>query len=99
MGIDLPPVKNLDRLKRVLQLVPDQERDDAINEAWIAHLDDRDPVQAVDTYRVRESRHRQRQTPSVIEDTDTASAGIEKRISQRLPAAPRQSNSKSANAA
>jgi len=43
--------------EQALRLVPLRHRDDAIQEAWVAHLEKRDPVQAINTYVVRELRY------------------------------------------
>lgn len=41
---------------RELELVPERMREDALQEAWVAHLGGKSPVQALETYRKRERR-------------------------------------------
>jgi len=60
-----PPVspKKLTSLKAELRLTPEAHRSDALQEAWLAHLEGRDPVKAVVCYRVSELRHERHETP------------------------------------
>ncbi len=37
-----------------------QDRDDAIQEAWVAHLDGKSPARAIDRFRKKEAMYRQR---------------------------------------
>ena len=55
----LPPVAGRTEalLKRELSLCAYGQREDAIGEAWVAHLEGRSVVQAVNTFRKRETRH------------------------------------------
>lgn len=59
----LPPIARLDDLKAELEQVPARHRDDAIQESWIAHLEGRDPIQAINTYCKNELRHERRTVP------------------------------------
>lgn len=52
----LPPIKDIDRLKAAILLTPARHRDDAIQEAWVAHLSGNCPISAVDCYRIKERR-------------------------------------------
>jgi hypothetical protein len=58
MSRALPPVSDSVRLKAELALVPTKDREDAAQESWVAFLDGRDPVRAVDTFVHREKRFR-----------------------------------------
>lgn len=61
-GVDvttlLPPVAGRTEalLKRELSLCAHGLHEDAVGEAWVAHLEGRSVVQAVNTFRKRESR-------------------------------------------
>ena len=54
----LPPVSRVELLRLELRLVPAQDRADALQEAWVAHLEGRNPMQAVNTYAKRQRRRR-----------------------------------------
>ena len=54
----LPPVSRMELLRLELRLVPAQDRADALQEAWVAHLEGRNPAQAVNTYARRQRRRR-----------------------------------------
>jgi hypothetical protein len=60
MGTTLPPTTERHRLTLELRLSPRLDRDDALQEAWLAHLEGRDAARAVNTFARRERRHRQR---------------------------------------
>lgn len=60
MKCELPPIEDIERLHKELTFVPLRDREDAVQEAWLAHLEGRDVVQAIKTYVVREHRHRKR---------------------------------------
>ena len=62
MDATLPPVRDADRLVFELRLVPRTEREDAIQEAWVAFLAGNDPVRAVNTFIRRRRRARRRMT-------------------------------------
>lgn len=49
---------NVERLALELRLVPRQDREDALQEAWLAQLAGQDPARAVNTFACRERRHR-----------------------------------------
>lgn len=61
MSIALPPSAALPRLALELRFVRSAERDDAAQEAWVAHLEGRDPAKAVSNFRHRERRRRIRE--------------------------------------
>jgi hypothetical protein len=56
----LPPLPDLRRLVLELRLTPAIDREDAIQEAWLAHLEGRNPARAVNTFAQRERRIRRR---------------------------------------
>ena len=56
--LDLPPGTTDETFRRI----PARHREDAMQEAWLAHLEGRDPARAADTYRKRELRHERRQS-------------------------------------
>jgi len=53
-----PPGLTKDHVK----LIPRRHREDAIQEAWVAHLEGRCPVAAADRYRKQEARYEKRRT-------------------------------------
>ena len=57
----LPPAPDDRRLAIELRLTARGDREDAAQEAWVAHLEGRNPARAVATYSQRERRHRIRQ--------------------------------------
>lgn len=59
----LPPLQDrdlLNALSRELRMVPSAHREDALQVAWIAFLEKRDPRRAVNTWWQRERRYRRR---------------------------------------
>lgn len=54
MGTILPPVANTAELSDAVKRVPAPLRDDAIQEAWVAHLSKQCPVKAVQSFASRE---------------------------------------------
>ncbi len=62
----LPQTDRPDRLKLELALCPSCDREDAMQEAWLAKLEGRSPARAVNTFAQRERRHRQRMTPMSV---------------------------------
>jgi hypothetical protein len=56
----LPPVLDDRKLALELRLVMVRDREDALQEAWLAYLEGRSPIRAVNTYARRENRWRQR---------------------------------------
>ncbi len=63
----LSPAK-LSRLKAELALAPRAIREDALQEAWVAHLSGDDPISAIRSLRSREYRYRQRKVASLSDD-------------------------------
>lgn len=57
---DLPPVADRKRLARVMRMVPGELRQEAVQVAWMAHLEGADASTAVDTWRRKEARWRKR---------------------------------------
>lgn len=53
---DLPPVADRERLARVMRMVPSELRAEAVQVAWVAHLDGASVCTAVDTWRRKEAR-------------------------------------------
>ncbi|MCL4210932.1 MAG: hypothetical protein KJZ68_09715 [Phycisphaerales bacterium] len=49
------------KLKLELRLTPGVDREDAAQEAWLAHMEGRNPARAVNTFAQRERRYRRRQ--------------------------------------
>ena len=72
----LPPVKDSVALLRRLRAVPARRRDDAIQEAWLAHLEGRDVIQAISTFNTREWRHEKRQVPISAKDSEQGNTTI-----------------------
>lgn len=66
MPSPLPQTDRPDRLKLELALCPSCDREDAVQEAWLARLEGRNPARAVNTFAQRERRHRQRMTPMSV---------------------------------
>ncbi len=58
-----PPLRDDRRLALELRLVVWLDREDAVQEAWLAHLEGRNPARAVNTFAQRERRHRRRMVP------------------------------------
>lgn len=56
----LPPLRDDRKLALELRLVGGLDREDAVQEAWLAHLEGRNAARAVNTFARRERRHRQR---------------------------------------
>lgn len=56
----LPPALDRDRLALELKLIPRNVREEAIQVAWVAHLEGDDPRRAVKRWWMREIRHRRR---------------------------------------
>lgn len=72
----LPPIASIDELKSALAHVSERHRDDAIQEAWVAHLEGKDPIRAVFRYAKAERRNELRKVP--ILDSPDGPAAIEK---------------------
>jgi len=56
---------------RDIEQVGSQDRDDALQEAWAAHLAGEDPRRAVRRYAMREYRHRRREAATSPRTIDT----------------------------
>jgi len=53
-------------LEPKLAFIPLADQEDAIQEAWLAHLEGRDPESAMNTFAVRERRHRLREQTGIL---------------------------------
>jgi len=60
MAMQLPTLPDRGPLLTELRFVSPMDRDDAIQEAWLAYLEGRDPARAVATFAQRLRRERQR---------------------------------------
>ncbi len=60
MGRILPTTSNRKKIETELRFVRSADRNDAIQEAWVAHLEGRNPARAVATYAQRIRRERTR---------------------------------------
>jgi len=88
MNTLLPPIRDTNRLNLELRLTPGACREDAIQEAWLAHLERRDPATAVNTYARRERRHRQRE--SAVDPVYVLPTVMECAVDRRLAAPHRK---------
>lgn len=61
MNDAIPPTQAPDRVVLELRFVRAADRDDAVQEAWLAHLEGRDPAKAVSAFRHRLRRRRLRE--------------------------------------
>jgi hypothetical protein len=59
---ELPNTPLAAKLALELRLCPGIDREDAVQEAWLAALEGRNPARAVNTFAQRERRHRRRET-------------------------------------
>jgi hypothetical protein len=59
----LLPLRDDRKLALELRLVGGLDREDAVQEAWLALLEGRNPARAVNTFARRERRHRRRMVP------------------------------------
>ena len=59
---ELPNTPFAAKLALELRLCPGIDREDAVQEAWLAALEGRNPARAVNTFAQRERRHRRRET-------------------------------------
>lgn len=66
----LPPVSDMAALKREYSLVPTRDREDAMQEAWLAHLEGKDACRVMKTHAERERRFRKR-TVQIESDQET----------------------------
>lgn len=60
MTMQLPTLPDSKPLRLELKFVNPQDREDAVQEAWLAHLEGRNPARAIATFAQRLRRHRQR---------------------------------------
>lgn len=60
MALQLPTLPDSGPLLTELRFVNPKDRDDAVQEAWVAHLQGRDPARAVATFAQRMRRDRRR---------------------------------------
>jgi hypothetical protein len=92
MGLSLPPVSNTGQFEAQLAKVPARMREDALQEAWVAHLSGEDAVRALWRYAKRERRIEQRHVQ--IEQNDGDPYAIDRDgTRQSLPAQVQQSKS------
>ena len=57
-----PPLgAKLEKFKAELALIARRHREDATQEAWVAHLEGRDAIKAIKAYSSRESWHERRE--------------------------------------
>ena len=89
-----PPCSDPAAFKREYQLVPEADREDALQEAWVAHLEGRDPVHALKAHAERERRHRQRHTQ--LEQDGSSVSATDKDGTRRQLAASQKSESSAA---
>jgi len=59
----MPSLRDDRKLALELRLVVEPDREDAVQEAWLAHLEGRSPARAVNTFAQRERRRRRRTVP------------------------------------
>jgi hypothetical protein len=92
----LPPCDNIDRLRWEISRLRGSHQDDALQEAWLAHLEGRNPISAAKVYANRLRRERARQTP--IQQAPDGDIFAVDHFGKRheLPA-PQQSNSSAAS--
>jgi hypothetical protein len=64
---ELPNTPLAAKLALELRLCPGIDREDAVQEAWLAALEGRNPARAVNTFAQRERRHRRRETAMHVE--------------------------------
>ncbi len=57
MGLELPPTPARAKLAKEIALVPSRHREDAVQEAWLAHLSGECPLAAVYRFRNREAKY------------------------------------------
>ncbi|TVQ33891.1 MAG: hypothetical protein EA376_01265 [Phycisphaeraceae bacterium] len=62
MNAAIPPSATPGKVALEMRFVRPGDREDAAQEAWLAHLEGRDAARAVSAFRHRERRHRLRET-------------------------------------
>ena len=60
----VPRSHNMLGLEAEVACLPKDDREDALQEAWLAHLSGRSPARAVGAFAKRERRHRRREVVS-----------------------------------
>jgi hypothetical protein len=65
--LSVRPAPRPDELDLELRLCPARDREDAMQEAWLAALEGRNPARAVNTFAQRERRHRRREAAMPVE--------------------------------
>lgn len=75
MEPEYPPVEadQLERLKAQLRRTPRQFREDALQQAWLVHLEGGNPVSAVRYYAAKERLYERRHMDFSQTDTETLS--------------------------
>jgi hypothetical protein len=58
--VELPPTKHRQALESALAKVPRRLREDAIQEAWVAHLSGKNPANAIRSFARRELEYDKR---------------------------------------
>jgi len=57
INVPLPPVKDIEKLTWIVERCPYGLQEDAVQEAWVAHLEGKNVYHAVDVFRVGEMRY------------------------------------------
>lgn len=94
--MELPPCAQPEKLRAEIECLPARDREDATQEAWLAHADGRDPIAAVWAFAKREQRYRQDHIQMDV-DEDGEAVGVDADGSIHKFAAPRQSESSAAS--
>ena len=65
MPVELPPLapEVLAQLEGALRRVPSRFREDAYQQAWLAYLEGKNPISAVENYATKERLHERREVP------------------------------------
>lgn len=92
MELLFPPVANIDQLKREVSALPKSLREDAVQEAWSAHLAGGNAVAAVWAFAKREQRHKSRHI-QIEQSEDGEPYAIDTDGSRQSFPAPQQSQS------
>jgi hypothetical protein len=92
MQVGIPPVSDTGQFEAQLAKVPARMREDALQEAWVAHLSGEDALRALWRYTQREKRIEKRHVP--IEQNDGDPYAID-RDGTRLSLPAQQPQSKS----
>lgn len=81
--MDLPPTNNPERLKTQILAIARCDQEDALQEAWVAHLQGECPVRAVWRYAKRERDWRARKVGTV--QTNRSGDEVELRTGEHRP--------------